>query len=313
MQYWKTMRKLTATIGACALATALTAVPTQAAPDVGPRPGTKYVALGSSYAAGAGVGPADPNDTGGLCGRTMAAYPALVARSLGLQLTNATCGGATTENVTSVPQKVTYPVAGTLEPQINAVQTDTELVTITIGGNDVNFVGNLYAEACLGDLAANPASPLANALKEYGLCTPLSDENVKAALAASEDKLTRTVEAVQAKSPKARIILVDYPAVLPENGKPCQALPISQDRQKFLLDVARELSSATKHAAQRTGTEFVAASKVSRHHDACSADPWMTGYDFSPGVAAMHPNRAGHANIATAVMHQLTSPGNSAR
>jgi lysophospholipase L1-like esterase len=189
------------------------------------------------------------------------------------------------------------------------VGPDTDVVTITIGGNDVNFVGSLYAESCLADLAANPSSPTATALKRYGLCTPLPDETTLAALSTMESKLTHMVETVKAKAPKARIVMVDYPAVLPENGKPCSALPIPQERQKFLLQVAAELSNATMHAAQETGADFVAASRISRQHDACASTPWMTGYDFSPGVAAMHPNEAGHAAVAAAVIRQLTTPG----
>ncbi|OAD97630.1 SGNH/GDSL hydrolase family protein [Arthrobacter sp. OY3WO11] len=309
MHLHSSVRRTAAALGVAITAAALVTAPAQAVPEEAPGPGTKYVALGSSYAAGASVGPADPSDKDGLCGRTMIAYPNLVARTLGLDLTNATCGGATTDNITTVPQKVSYPASGTLAPQINAVTADTDLVTITIGGNDVNFVGNLYAESCLADLAANPSSPLSNALKEYGLCTPLPDETVTSALAAMESKLTRMVEAVQARAPKARIILIDYPVVLPENGKPCSAVPITQERQKFLNQVARQLSNATKHAAQKTGTEFVAASKNSRGQDACSTTPWMTGYDFSPGVAAMHPNEAGHAAVAAALTRQLTTAG----
>jgi lysophospholipase L1-like esterase len=281
--------------------------PAQAAQIPAPAPGAQYVALGSSYAAGAGVGPADPGDVGGSCGRTTSAYPTLVADALGLELTNATCGGATVDNIAATPQSVLAPAPHKVGLQVDAVTAETELVTITIGGNDLNYVGNLLAESCLGDLAANRSSPLANILKQYGVCTPTPDATVLTALAGLDSKLTAMVEAVQAKAPDARIVLVDYPTLLPQNGRPCAVAPIPQDRQKFLLQVARELSLATKHVAQRTGTEFVAASKESRHHDVCSADPWMTGYDFTPGLAAMHPNEAGHAAVAAAVVQQLSN------
>jgi hypothetical protein len=49
-----------------------------------------------------------------------------------------------------------------------------------------------------------------------------------------KSKLTHLVETVKTKAPKARIIMVDYPAVLPENGKPCSVLPITQDRKSKL-------------------------------------------------------------------------------
>jgi lysophospholipase L1-like esterase len=242
----------------------LGAGPAAAAPTPSPTSGTKYVALGSSYAAGAGIGHGDPSDIGGICGRTTVAYPYLVAEALGLELTNATCGGATTDNIAINPQRVVYPAPRTVGLQIDAVHSDTDLVTITIGGNDVNYVGNLLAEACLGDLAANPSSPIGNALKRYGVCTPKSDEAVLASLAQLESRLTTMVEAVQVKAPHARVVLVDYPTVLPQNGQSCALAPIPVDRQKFLLQVARELSLATKHTAQETGADFVAASKESQ-------------------------------------------------
>jgi hypothetical protein len=242
------------------------------------RPGASYVALGSSYAAGAGLGPADPHDIGGWCGRTTIAYPYLLAEALGLELTNASCGGAKTENIAIVRQDIANENGShTGDLQIDSVTAATELVTLTIGGNDVNYVGNLTAEACLGDLAADPTSPISNALKDYGVATPVPDQVVLAALARLEGDLVAAVEAVQAKAPRARIVLVDYLTVLPENGQACALAPIPQDRQRFLLGVASEMSLATRRAAEWTGAEFVAVSEESRDHHVCSSDPWVIG------------------------------------
>ncbi|MCQ6272454.1 SGNH/GDSL hydrolase family protein [Pseudarthrobacter sp. R1] len=301
--------RLSAATAAAAMSVALTVVPAASAPSPTPEPGAKYVALGSSYAAGGGLGSADPTDSGGQCGRTTIAYPYLLADALDLKLTNAACGGASIPNVASTPQRIwSWDGSSRVgELQINAVDLGTDLVTITIGGNDVNYVGNLMAEACLGDLAANPASVISNQLKQYGLCTPLPDSTIDTRLTGITDSLVSMVQAVQEKAPHARVVLVDYLSVLPENGKPCAAVPIPQDRQKFLLHVARELSLATKHAAQQTGAELVTASKESRGHDACSADPWVTGYDFSRGFVMMHPNESGHAAVAEALLEHLTS------
>lgn len=301
-------RIIASAVGTAMAGATLIAGPATAAPPPAPEPGAVYVALGSSYAAGAGVGPADPTDIGALCGRTLSAYPNLVAKALDLNLTNATCGGATTGNITTSPQIIR---AQSISPQIDAVTDATHLVTITIGGNDVNYVGNLIAESCLADLATNPTSPTANMVKQYGACTPQPDETVRNVLAQMESKLTTMTKQVQAKAPHARIVLVDYPAVLPPNGEPCSLIPIPHDRQKFLLEVARKLSLSTKHAAQATGADYIAASQDSRHHDACSTDPWMTGYLFAPGSAPMHPNETGHAAVADAIVKQLTTPGST--
>ncbi|PNH78174.1 SGNH/GDSL hydrolase family protein [Arthrobacter sp. AFG20] len=301
-------RILAAAAGTAMAGATLIAGPAPAAPPPAPEPGAPYVALGSSYAAGAGVGPADPTDIGALCGRTLTAYPTLVAKALDLNVTNATCGGATTENITTSPQNIR---THSINPQIDAVTAETRLVTITIGGNDVNYVGNLIAESCLADLATDPSSPIANMVKQYGACTPQPDETVRNALAQMESKLTTMTKKVQAKAPQARILLVDYPAVLPQNGEPCSFIPILRDRQKFLLEVARGLNLATKHAAQATGADYIAGSQDSRHHDACSTDPWMTGYLLAPGSAPMHPNEKGQAAVADAIVKQLTTPGSA--
>lgn len=304
-----TVRKLSAATAAAAVAIAFTAAPAISAPSPALPPNMKYVALGSSYAAGGGLGPADPSDSGGECGRTTIAYPYLLADALDLKLTNAACGGASIPNIANTPQRIwSWDGSSRVgELQINAVDPYTDLVTITIGGNDVNYVGNLMAEACLGDLKANTTSVISNQLKQYGLCTPLPDSTIDTRLETIADSLALMVQAVQEKAPNARVVLVDYLSVLPENGKPCAAVPIPQDRQKFLLHVAREMSLATKHAAQQTGAELISVSTESRGHDACSTDPWVTGYDFSRGFVMMHPNESGHAAVAAALQKHLTS------
>lgn len=302
---------LTTTAVAAALTVALTSSPAQAASEPALPSGAEYVALGSSYAAGGGLGTPDPADVGQRCGRTTMAYPYAVAEALNLQLTNATCGGAAIANIATTPQVIwSWDGSNQVGPlQIDAVTPDTALVTITIGGNDVNYAGNLMAEACLGDLALNPTSTVSNQLKQYGLCAPVPDATVEARLSSVESKLVSMVRTVMEKAPRSRIVLVDYLTVLPENGQPCADVPIPQHRQKFLLEVARKLSLATKHAAQQTGVDFVAASQLSRGHDACSTDPWVTGYDFSRGFVIMHPNEAGHAAVAQAIVRELTRSG----
>ena len=93
MPAWlRPFRLLMATAVAAASGTALIASPAMRPPHPSSIPATPtYVALGSSYAAVAGIGAADPTDR---CGRSTLAYASLVADTLDLQLTNAGCGGA---------------------------------------------------------------------------------------------------------------------------------------------------------------------------------------------------------------------------
>lgn len=95
-------------------------------------PGSPYVAMGSSYAAGFGIQPQVPD--AGSCERSELDYPHLVAARLHLELDDVSCGGAVTANALDTP-------LCSAPPQIDAVTSNTRLVTMTIGGNDVNYVG----------------------------------------------------------------------------------------------------------------------------------------------------------------------------
>src|SRR5215218_4443114 len=92
-----------------------------------------YVALGSSFASGPGIDPI----IDARCGRSGANYAHLVAERLGYDLVVVTCGGATIDDVLSRPQALM--TGGTVPPQLEALVPDADLVTVTIGGNDVAY------------------------------------------------------------------------------------------------------------------------------------------------------------------------------
>ena len=93
--------------------------------------GARYVALGSSYASAPGLGrpiPGSPPQAG----RTDANYAHLLAGQLQLSLTDVTSSGATTDDVLWRSQ---YGQA----PQADALAPDTDLVTVTVGGNNIVY------------------------------------------------------------------------------------------------------------------------------------------------------------------------------
>jgi len=276
-------------------------------PAGGIAPGDSYVALGSSYAAN--------GSTAGdfLCGRSPDNYAHLVAADLGLTLTDATCSGATIDNIFDTPQ--VHYTGARIAPQIDAVQPGTDLVTVTIGGNDVSYVSTLFRRSCAADRSpfdALAAPPALRTAIEGALCSGTVDSAaIQTALDGLTDELTNMVEAIRVRAPHARIVFVDYLTVLPQSGKSCVGVPLAKDDQKYILDIARQLQLATKHAAQRTGTELVELSKASRSHDACSDDPWVKGWDVSGTVTGnagpYHPNAEGVLAAAGLLTEQLSS------
>ncbi|MGV3511686.1 MAG: SGNH/GDSL hydrolase family protein [Novosphingobium sp.] len=260
------------------VAIALAACPVLAKPAQLPE-GARYVAMGSSFAAGPGVGPNTP-ETPSRCGRGVLNYPNLLAEKLKLSLVDATCSGATTEHVLGPWNEV--------PAQIESVTADARLVTITIGGNDVNFVGNIFAAAC--EQMAKP-DPRCRTWRDIGEDVWQGDE----------ERMRRIVREVRERAPQARIVFVDYITVLPPKGA-CAAVPISEMRMKQSRDAAKRLAKLTAKVAREEGAELLRFSSLSKKHAPCSAEPWSNGMTAPQGDGIpVHPNRAGHAAAAQAL------------
>src|ERR1700749_3285267 len=97
--------------------------------------GSRYVAMGSSFAAGPGISPRAAGSPR-RAGRSSGHYAHLLARPLWLDLHDVTYSGATTGDILR-PSAVGQPA------QLDAVTPGTRLVTITAGGNDVGFLPRL--------------------------------------------------------------------------------------------------------------------------------------------------------------------------
>ena len=97
--------------------------------------GSRYVAMGSSFAAGPGL-PSRVPGSPRRAGRSTGNYAHLVARESGLDLHDVTFSGATTSDLLG-------PSAAGQAAQLDAVTPETSLVTITAGGNDVGFLPRL--------------------------------------------------------------------------------------------------------------------------------------------------------------------------
>ena len=251
--------------------------------------GARYVAMGSSFAAGPGISP-PLAETPARCARSARNYAHLLATSLNLALTDVSCSGATTKHLLGP--------WGDLPPQLGALTPDTKLVTITIGGNDVGYIGSIGSASC-----RSFPTPPANA--PGGKCpqAPQTSESDWTGLDAS---LRRIVAEVRRRSPDARLIFVDYVTVLPP-ANPCAAVPLSKEQMEAGRQIANRLARLTQQIATETDAEVLPASSLSRDHSACSDDPWITGFPLpgQPGFVPYHPNARGMAAIAQALHNRL--------
>ena len=243
-----------------------------------------YVALGSSYAAGLGLGPRAPGSPI-VSARTVNGYPQQLARLLKVpSFTNMSSSGSTVRHVLHGGQIL-------LGPQIDALGPDTRLVTLTAGGNDVGYVGDLTAMAysnrggIIGTLVGvfwNRAKPVAE--------RKFSD---------LENNLTATLFEIRRRSPSARIVVATYPTILPDSGT-CAALGISEGQAELMRAVGLKLADTTRTAAVKAGVTIVDVASLSHGHDACQNDPWVNGLRPKAG-ADFHPTLAGARATAQAV------------
>ena len=254
----------------------------------------RYVALGDSYTAAPFVPLTDVADG---CYRSSNNYPHLVAAAMHITvLEDRSCSGARTSDLTD---SQTTATRGQVPPQLEALTADTDLVTMGLGVN--NF--GLYAR-------------LASQCRKSPRICPLYDERDAFALILDQLRpaLVDSLTEVRRIAPKARVLLIAYPRVLPPAGD-CGRLPRMrpQDRETF-REVNLRLREEMRAAAHETDVEFVDFYSASLGHDVCSRHPWVQGRIGSSRVgAALHPLPAGQAALARLLVDVLSRPMDAAR
>lgn len=261
-------------------------VPQERLPSIG-----RYVALGSSMAAGPGIRPRAAGSPRRAM-RSARNYPHVIARRTGADLIDVTYSGATTTHLLSASQNG-------VPPQIQALDGTEDLVTVTVGGNDVGYVPLLVAATLPPAVRSLPViRPKLRALLD-----PTAREHALERVAGS---LREVGAAVRRGSPRARVVFVDYLTLLPPPDSADQPLPA--EVAALARRVGSRLATLTAAAARETGCEIVAASHASLDHHPWSTDPWTTG----PGLflpwrpAPFHPTAAGMAAVAALVLARLT-------
>jgi lysophospholipase L1-like esterase len=282
--------------------------------------GLKYVALGDSYSSGFGLTPLTGAPVPG-CAQSSSDFPHQVAARLSMDLTDVSCAGATTNNVLGEPQ---VTADGTAPAQISALSPDTDVVTITVGGNDIGFAG--IAATCL---ATSPLGPLVLHPESSNCATLLGGSiEVNDDVAAVPLAIVSTIAQVRIAAPNAKVFIVEYPTIAPdlahtplggcftpafgdntteaeENAFPFTVLDVP-----FLHAVEGTLNAVLDSVATGTGATLVPTFAASADHSACAGDDayinGITVIDSAtnpPTVApgALHPNAVGTAFLADRV------------
>jgi lysophospholipase L1-like esterase len=322
-------------LAAALFSLAVVALPATAAAAVVPAApsttGLSYVALGDSYSAGFGLSPFSFSTPADGCFQAEQNYPHQVAARLGLSLDDRTCSGAVTANIRDTPQNTGVGIAPV---QSDSLNTETDVVTVSIGGNDLGF-GDVAAfcvslgpgEPILGDPLLENCSDYYHPLPDVDLLADKLDEVVAPALAS-------TYALIAEKAPNAKVVVLGYPTIAPDvenvpaggcftpavtpGGPPYpeNAFPYTAADTAYLHSVEAKLDAAIRQNAEAAGARYVSTLPDTESHSACQTDgsAYINGItllfdqpdhgtptpdpDLFLKYGALHPNAAGVGFLA---------------
>jgi hypothetical protein len=266
-------------------------------PDGGPDEnqigaGDEYVALGDSYTAAPGTGELSAEDG---CSQTVVNYPHLIEEATEVDLVDNSCNGANTSHLTTAKPGTTRG------PQLDAIDEDTDLVTMRLGANDYNLIFRVFAcgnPQRYGGPDA-PGTPCADADAGLGA------NSVENRLPQVQDNLDRAVDDIEDRAPGARIILIGYPHVAPAECT-CDLFPLPAGDYAYARRIIDGLNDAIESVADDHDLTYIDMEGPSEGHDTCSDDPWMAGIQAPLGDAAIwHPYPKESEMVAELVLEEL--------
>ncbi len=295
-----------------------------------------YVALGDSYSSGEAVGNYDAGTdtyTNG-CHRSPGAYPRLVdddaSVPAGVRLV--ACSGSTSPDLFTGPN---HNFVGEATPQANALNEDTELVTLTMGGNDSGFSAILQEcmfgwellplNNCSGDdeKADNPVNAAFDAL---------AGPSGRADIVSYDEQFRR----IRELAPNARVAVLGYPRFFRTGGTTFFTCSnVSSTDQNWVNSKVDELNRIIEAKAKAHGFVYVdyavpgTGTDRFEGHRLCEVGggeerEWFKDIQLGPQrirQESFHPDADGHRAMAAAVLDALRvaqgkvftlSPGESA-
>ncbi|SEG92133.1 GDSL-like Lipase/Acylhydrolase family protein [Actinacidiphila yanglinensis] len=271
----------------CAGAVLAPAGTAAASTGTGSRHAVDYVALGDSYASA----PVVPTQIDATCLRSSQNYPSLVAQERSAALTDVSCSGATTADMTASQEDG-------VAPQLAALDRRTDLVTVTIGGNDIGF------STVLGTCAQLTSTDAAGAPCEAHFAGGGTDR-ISAAIDQTASKVAGVLRDVHRRAPHARVVVVGYPDLFPDDGVGCTSasVPLAAGDFAWLRDKEKELNAMLAGQARHGRARYADTYTPTVGHDLCrpTGERWIETFAPQTPAAPVHPNAAGERAMATAV------------
>jgi lysophospholipase L1-like esterase len=236
--------------------------------------GSNYVALGDSYSSG--VGTDDYINDGTSCDRSPEGYPALwSAAHHAASFDLAACSGAKTTDV--------------LSGQLGGLSVSTNLVSITIGGNDAGF--SSVIEDCILESDSGCQNEVNNAEAFARNTLP--------------GLLGNVYSAIRSHAPNASVVVLGYPRFYQVPGS-C-IVGLSNTKRTAINGGADVLDSVISAEAGKFGNfHFADVRTAFSAHEICSSGTvWLHSTDFTNLTDSYHPFAAGYSGGYLPVMDSV--------
>ncbi|KAL2060335.1 hypothetical protein VTL71DRAFT_9730 [Oculimacula yallundae] len=260
-----------------------------------PRP-LHLISLGSSFAAGPGIPPLSSPSAA----RSSKNYACLLSSHFSFQHTDLTVSGAILPNITSEPQVLN---GTTFPPQISGVTEDADIITITGGGNDLQYVGGLIMDELQSTWVG----------KLFSLFNPRGQPEPPVSVDELAGRFVSVLDAVHAKAPKAKIYLVGYLTLLSPSTKSGVHVSLSEELIKKYQQIAVNLRQAYLKAAEARSEwcQLVDVAEMSKDHGILTDEPWVEGLSIGSfwNGNPMHPNERGMRAVADMLIERLEGDG----
>ncbi|OCC09528.1 Lipase 1 precursor [Streptomyces sp. PTY087I2] len=289
----------------------------------GPPP-AKYVAMGDSYSSGEGNSPYEAGtdrDNSNLCHRSMTAYPRQVQNTFNLGATAfVACSGAVSDYIINE-----YNQENTELPQAAFVSSSTQLVTITIGGNDVGF-GDVLATCTLSTTESGTTEEK-HQIEHDACIQAIEDAQTAASSAALQSKLETMFSGIRSLGgSNLQVVVAGYPNLLPEftditgtcvwgDGYPSTSgRTVASDEVQAARQLHDDLNATIADAVSATNDDhvhYVDPSSAFAGHELCRSNPWL--YNVIPNLdtvyqrGSYHPNASGQTAYASVIEAEVNS------
>jgi lysophospholipase L1-like esterase len=222
---------------------------------------SSYVALGDSYSAGLGAGSYDV--ASGDCKRSNAAYPVLWKNAHSPSSFDfVACSGAVTGDV--------------VDRQLSALKANTDLVSITIGGNDAGFADTMTTCVLRGESACLSAVDQSKGYIENTLPA----------------RLDAVYDAIHGRAPSAHVVVLGYPHLYKIDGN-C-VVGLSKASRSAINSAADALDGVIAKRAADHGFTFGDVRPTFSGHEICTSDRWLHSVTL-PVQASYHPTARGQS------------------